>query len=223
MKKYDFNTFTLKDTERLFNVRRNDDLPFMRDWEHAPLVKPNEAMTAHLERLRKILLVWKDHWNESEARTRFSIPLLDLVGFNLPPFQTFSQKRVFVEKKEFRIHGQIDWSMARGVEQTSPPIFFLHDQKRFRKNDDPLAQLLAAMMISKIILKEKFIGMGAVVIGSQWRWVVVEEDVYAVSSPIASELPDELIRLYSQLLWAKSTLTKHIEAHFQKKSVLQMR
>jgi hypothetical protein len=223
MKKYDFNTFTLKDTERLFQLRRNDDLPFMQDWVNAPLIVPDEETLAHMERLRKILLVWKDHWNESEARTRFSIPFLDLVGFNLPPFQTFSQKRVFVEKREYRIHGQVDWSVARGVEQTSPPIFFLHDQKRFRKNDDPLAQLLAAMMISKIVLKEKFIGMGAFVIDSQWQWVAVDNDVYAVSSPLSPAQPDGLLRIYSHLLWVKGTLAKHIEAHFKKKSVLQMR
>jgi hypothetical protein len=223
MKKYDFNTFTLKDTERLFQLRRDDDLPFIKDWLNAPLVVPDEETTAHLERLRKIFLVWKDHWNESEARTRFSIPLLDLVGFNLPPFQPFLQKRVFFEKRECRIHGQVDWSLARAVEQTSPPIFFLQDQKRFRKNDDPLAQLIAAMMISKMHLKEKFIGMGACVIGAEWRWVAADRDVYAVSAPLSPTQLTELIRLYSQLLWAKATLVNHIEAHFKSKSVLQMR
>ncbi len=93
--------------------------------------------------------------------------------------------------------------VASGEDTPKKPYFFIHEYKPSRKSEDPLGQLLAAMVAAQTHNADKSPVLGCFVIGALWQFVVLEEKTYCVSRTYDANQMDDLLGIYSALCEAK--------------------
>jgi hypothetical protein len=78
--------------------------------------------------------------------------------------------------------GIVEFMLATGIQNPKKPFFFLHEYKpEKRRDNDPLGQLLIAMITSQTINKDDKPVYGIYVNGRNWFFVVLEGSTYYTS------------------------------------------
>jgi hypothetical protein len=202
-----FKDWEAEEVELTFGINRLHSMPFI---DHLKSIKlpenhPNKAI---LEDYRLEAFDLVDSWNEDEYKFMFISPFFKLVNLKSVNYKVFTQRPMSVkyDNDQKTSDGLVEFMLAKGRQIPRKPHFFLHEYKpEKRRDNDPLGQLLIAMVAAqKLNLDDKPI-YGIYVNGRNWFFVALEANQYAVSNPYVITT-DDIFDLYAVLLYFKQLM-----------------
>ena len=202
-----FKDWTYEEVGDTFGIQRLRSNPFIDNLKNIKLPE-NHSNRAILEHFRLKAFDLVDSWNEDEYKFFFISPLISLVDFSTPNYKSFTQRPMSVkyDNDQKITEGLVEFMLAKGIQTPKKPHFFLHEYKpEKRRDNDPLGQLLIAMVAAqKLNLDDKPI-YGIYVNGRNWFFVALEANQYAVSNPYVITT-DDIFDLYAVLLYFKQLM-----------------
>lgn len=200
MQKYSFRQCTLSKLDDLFGLRQVFSNQQLELWLQAdlPLTEEERRM---LERFQELLFLNRDGWNEQELSLNFIGPVFALARFTEPyRFNLFAERHIQAVitgiEHEIELSGEPDGIIATGYREPKIPLFAFSEYKRQLDPDgDPAGQTLAAMLVGQTLNKNQQPLYGAYVVGSDWRFMVLEATHYTISrdySALSNEIFDIL-------------------------------
>lgn len=196
-----------EEIETTFGIQRMRNVPLL---DQLTLVKAT-LPSAHqdtLERYRTDANWRIEGWNEDEYKFFFISPFLRLVDFSTPYFNPFTQRPMSLSynNDSQKTEGRVEWMLARGRQIPIAPHFFLHEYKpKKRRDNDPLGQVLIAMVCAQLQNKDDKPVYGMYVNGRNWFLVVLQGNEYAVS--LAYDITsDAIFDLFAVLEFVKDKM-----------------
>jgi hypothetical protein len=189
-----FTDWQAEEVEEAFGIKKLRTLPFL---DHIKTLRlaANHPLRTSIEKYRLRAFDLIDGWNEDEYKFFFISMYLDLVDFHNEAlhYNVFTQRPMSVEydNGNKKTSGKVEWMLARGRQIPKEPHFFLHEYKPEKNRDnDPLGQVLIAMIAAQTINKDDKPIYGIYVNGRNWFVVVLQGKQYAVSDPFAITTED---------------------------------
>lgn len=204
MKKQRFEDWEFSQINKEFGyVRHYEGFSILEDW-----LKAENDITKHeleeLESLRKFLWHHAEIWNEDELKMFFIAPLLRLVNFQSPYYTMFTQRKFSAIIGEWQLNGIFDFVISKGEQHPEQPFFFLHEYKQERKKEnDPLGQLLATMIVAQQRNEQPNVLYGCYVIGRNYFFVILKNKEYAVSDALLATNPQHLTQIFKMMRFVK--------------------
>jgi hypothetical protein len=93
--------------------------------------------------------------------------------------------------------------IATGQEDPLRPYFFIHEYKPSKHADEPLGQVLSAMVAAQALNNDEQPLFGCIVIGNTWQFLVLEDKTYSLGQTYDATQKHELLGIYSALGQAK--------------------
>ncbi len=178
-----FNDWQAEEVEEAFGITRLKTLNLL-DALTAITATENHVWHPIIERYRKSANWLIEGWNEDEYKFLFISPFLKLVDFSTDHFNVFTQRPLSVtyENGTKTTSGKVEWMVARGRQSPKQPHFFLHEYKPEKNRDnDPLGQVLIAMVAAQIINNDDKPIYGIYVNGRNWFLIALNGKQYATS------------------------------------------
>lgn len=179
-----YKDWQAEEVEKAFGLKRLRTLPFL---ENVKSIKfdANSPHKPTIEKYRLKALDLIEGWNEDEYKFLFISPYLTLVDYTNEYYNVFTQRPMSVQydNNTKTTSGKVEWMLARGRQIPEKPHFFLHEYKPEKNRDnDPLGQLLIAMVGAQIVNKDDHPIYGIYVNGRNWFLVSLEGKQYATSA-----------------------------------------
>ncbi len=178
-----FKNWLYEEVEQEFGLTRLRTLPLLEELKNITLPEDHEYR-ATLEKYRLEVFDYVDTWNEDEYKFMFISPYFKLIDFNTPYFKVFTQRPLSVTyaNDTKTTTGNVEFMLAKGKQIPRKPHFFLHEYKPEKNRDnDPLGQLLIAMVAARKINEDEQPIYGIYVNGRNWFVVILEGKNYAVT------------------------------------------
>jgi len=196
MKKYSFRQCTLSRVDELFGLRKSFHSTTLDVWLAAdvPLSEKERGM---LESFQELLILNSDAWNEQELSLHFIGPILAMARFTEPyRFNLFAERKIGAivagVDGDIELSGEPDGIIATGYRDPKIPMFAFTAYKReLDPEGDPAGQTVAAMLVGRTLNQQQAPLYGAYVVGSDWRFLVLEDHHYTISRDY-SALSDEI-------------------------------
>lgn len=177
-----FRDWTSAKLEKRFGLKRQLTSVQLTQWltEPCPLSDFELASLAHLQQLLKKNA---DAWNEQELSLHFIGPIFSLVDFTeFGKFNLFAARVLSAVVDNEELIGIPDGLIASGWLEPETPYFCLHEYKKeVDPSGDPISQCLAAMLVAQSLNQTDKPIYGCVVIGRNWRFLLLEGSLYTVS------------------------------------------
>ena len=141
---------------------------------------------------------------------------MGLVHFTEPyRFNLFAERRISARvgspTGEVELSGEPDGLIATGYREPEAPFFAFTEYKRqLDPNGDPAGQTLAAMLVAQVLNQHQQAIYGAYVVGSDWRFMVLEGRHYTISRDY-SAVTDELFAIFRILKALKAIVMQQTE------------
>lgn len=196
MEELSFRQCSLTLLDRTFGLRRifsSDVLDRWLDSQEAI----NETERAFLRNFQELLILNSDAWNEQELSLNFIGPMFATARFSEPyRFNFFAERRIEAivagQQADVILSGTPDGIIATGYREPEIPMFAFTEYKReLDPTGDPAGQALAAMLVGQTLNQSKIPIYGAYVVGSDWRFMVLDHHHYTISRDY-SALSDEI-------------------------------
>ena len=178
-----FKDWQAEEVERAFGITRLDTLPVL-DYFATLHLADNHKERSTIEAYRREALWRIEAWNEDEYKFLFISPFLKLINFTNRIYSIFTQRPMSVkyDNGTKTTNGKVEWMLARGRQIPEEPHFFLHEYKPEKNRDnDPLGQLLIAMVAAHTINKDEKPIYGIYINGRNWFFVVFTGTTFATS------------------------------------------
>ncbi len=202
-----FKDWQYEEVEQAFDLTRLRTLPFLEEIKKLSLPKEH-IQRETLEKYRLELFDFIDTWNEDEYKFLFIAPYFKLVDFNSPYFKIFTQRPMSVSyDNDTKISsGNVEFMLAKGKQIPKKPHFFLHEYKPEKNRDnDPLGQLLIAMVASQKLNQDDKPVYGIYVNGRNWFIVALVGNNYATS--LAYDVTsNDIFDLFAVLVFIKQKM-----------------
>jgi len=193
----------------------SEQIPILIDW-----ISANEDLTdvdiEHLEKLRKKAELRIEAWNEEELKMQYLSYIIGFANYNDDEenYNIYFERPISAEVNGYKINVIVDLMIAQGVlEYIKRPYFCFHEYKRAKKyNDDPVAQVLLAMLAAQGKNKNNKPLYGAYIIGKYWSFMVLENKNFAISNSYNCTDKEDLYKIISILRKFKTIIkTKLID------------
>ncbi len=209
VKNKQFKDWLYEEVMNEFGLIRLEKHPFL---EHLKTIKlaENDSNRLFIELSRLILLNYVDSWNNAETTFMFIAPFFTQIGFVTEHFKAFIQRPLGVKYKNGTkvTKGFVEFMLGKGIQKARKPFNLLLQQYKAEKRDnDPLGQLLIAMVAAKIQNEDDKPIYGIYVNGRNWFFVVLDNNTYAVSNPFVAT-SDDIFDLFAVLLYFKDLMEK---------------
>lgn len=175
-----FSKWTAEDVELFFGLtitKANKHLDEYTNVRHITIT-PQEQQA-----LQKLQLQLQDHvddWNEEELKMKFIAFMIGMAELDGEGYHTFLEREISFEAQGLKISGIVDLILAEGFRSPRHPFFSLHEYKKERNSaNDPLGQVLIALMAAQAINNDGLPLYGCYVVGRNWFFVVVDGKKYA--------------------------------------------
>ena len=114
------------------------------------------------------------YWNKQEIIINLIAPLLAIADINGDNYKTFFERNISAIVQNKRLTGTVDMMVAFGIHNPIKPYFFIQEYKRSKlgADSDPLAQLLAEMLVAQQINQVEMV-LGCYVVGKDWFFVIL--------------------------------------------------
>ncbi len=156
MKKLTFGDCTRKELEKLFDIKRVNELLHLDQWLSGNFeidTIHQTVLTWYRERLSFNFL----DWNEQELALHFIGPMVSLVNYSDSEgrFNEFNKRSISAVINDIELSGNPDGIIASGRSELGIPIFCLHAggvpqyKKELDSSGDPTGQVLGAMLVSQ--------------------------------------------------------------------------
>ncbi len=195
----------------------NDTFGMMRKFEHtlfeefASMKLPEKyAYRQEIEDLRKLAFEYIDSWNEDEYKFMFISPFIRLAKFISPHYKVFTQRYLSLkyDNDTKSTEGLVEFMLAKGLQDPKKPHFFLHEYKpEKRRDNDPLGQLLIAMVASQKTNQDEKPIYGIYVNGRNWFFVILEDKTYYTSQAYSIDGQD-IFTVFAILLFFTHLMEK---------------
>ena len=204
-----FGEWLPQDIEWTFGIQRVAKMPLLDQLINikASLPIPHQAT---LERYAEEATWRIGSWNEDEYKFFFISPFLKLVDFYTPYYSPFTQRpmSLLYDNGTKKTEGRVEWMLAQGRDYPIAPHFFLHEYKpEKRRDNDPLGQVLIAMVCAQQQNQDDKPVYGMFVNGRNWFLVVLQGKTYAVSNPYVITSND-IFDLFAVLEFLKVEMIK---------------
>ncbi len=198
-----FETWLFDEVEIAFEITRNKHSQILQQWLSSKIII-NEIDNIIINKLKDKLIDNVDAWNEDELKMQFIAPFLNVVNLSSDKYKPFSQRSLTLKTDKTETSGLVDFMIATGKSRPKEPFFFLHEYKQQHpsKKNDPLGQLLIAMVAAQIKNTHLHPIYGVLVEGRAWYFVVLHEKEYAVSK-IFDACEDDIFQIYAILCMVK--------------------
>jgi hypothetical protein len=203
-----FSKWTVEDIEDEFQLTMEPQSQGLQHWLQG--VEPVSAEDQEvLGQLSKKLALRVRDWNEEELKISFIALLLNMVDFYDAASRPFMERELSAEYGEGKkIWGIVDFLVANGKHSPKEPFFFIHEyKKQLDSSNDPLGQLLAAMVAAQAINRHPHPIYGAYIIGRHWYFVLLEGKIYSESLAYDAT-KDELITIFALLRHTKGIIAQ---------------
>ncbi len=180
-----FSEWTLSTLEKRFNLTLRTNLPDLESWLATP-IEISDLEHQILTLLKKQFKLKADVWNEQELAMNAIGPLLTLVDFGSHNiYNFFAERNLTATVDNETLIGNPDGIVASGWREPEAPFFCLHEYKReSAPNADPFGQCLAAMLAARQLNQNTNLTIyGCAVVGRYWRFLVLQNNQYAISEP----------------------------------------
>ncbi len=186
----------LVDTFGLRQKRQCDDLD---DWLNSD-EDISENTKRELVRLQQELRERVYDWNEQELIVEFIALLLHQVRYKSDVYKTFANRKLNAEIDGHLVSGEVDWMLASGEHEPKAPYFCLHEYKKDKGVDnDPLGQLIIAMVVAQAINENTNTIYGAYVSGRYWYFLTLKNQEYCVSESYTATRDDDIFTIFKIL------------------------
>jgi hypothetical protein len=212
MKKKDFKDWEFEQINREFGYKRYyEKTKLLENW-----LKTEEPVSdfekKQLENYRKKLFIHADAWNEDELKFFFLSQLIELVDFHTENYNPFTQRKMGAIIGDWNISGIVDFVVATGIQNPYQPYFFIHEYKsEKRKDNDPLGQLLAEMIVVQKNNEVTFPLYGCYIVGRFHFFVVLDGKEYSVSDAFSATSEDDILQIFKMMRFVKAEIDKHFE------------
>lgn len=187
-----FSRWTIDSVHALGNLQAIESHPKLTEWlQSTTTFSPEE--TSYLRHHQEILLKKIVTWNEEDLKMKFIAHVLAAadIDSNDIGYRTFFEATLKAPVNGQNVVAKADMVVALGIAEPRQPFFFLQEYKRERGGDtDPLAQVLAAMLMAQTLNDYSHILYGCYIIGRNWFFLVLEDNKYAVSNAYNSSADD---------------------------------
>ncbi len=204
-----FKSWTYEEVNDTFGLKRVFEHQFLDQLATYTLPAMHEKHK-QIEKLRRLALEYIETWNEDEYKFFFISPFMQLVEFVSPHYKAFTQRSLSVQydNNTKTTEGNVEFMLAKGLQTPKKPHFFLHEYKpEKQKDNDPLGQLLIAMVAAQRTNEDNQPIYGVYLNGRNWFFVLLEESQYAVSNPYVATAND-IFDLFAVLLFLKDEMEK---------------
>ncbi|MEN9610026.1 MAG: hypothetical protein RLZZ628_840 [Bacteroidota bacterium] len=202
VKRKSFDDWTAQSVRDTFQIQQVAATPLLQAWLSA-VHAPNLQETAFLESKRVLLEQFYRTWNEDELKFRFIAQVVELASLIGVGYNTFTQRVLSATVHGVLLHGRPELMVASGREEPKKPYFFIHEYKPSRKSEDPLGQLLAAMLAAQTHNADGEPLLGCFVIGAIWQFLILDGQNYTLSRPYDAVQTSDLLNIYSALCQSK--------------------
>jgi hypothetical protein len=199
-KKFKWNEGLVEDT---FSLKRfeTEKMLLLFSW-----LDTNEEITDidfnFLEELRREAVIKIESWNEEELKMNYLSFIVRYAYYNRDEgYNVYFDRPIVAEVEGHKINVIVDFMIAQGVrDYVKKPYFCFHEYKREKKyNDDPIAQVLLAMLAAQENNKNGKPLYGAYIIGRNWHFMVLENKNYAISKAYDCTEKDDLYKIIAVL------------------------
>ena len=203
-----FDDWTTQEIRLTFNIQQVSATPFLKKWL-AAVHPPNAHQIQFMEAKRALLERFYRNWNEDELKFQFIAQIVELVDLHGKNFNIFSQRSLSAVVNGITLQGRPEVMVATGQEDPLRPYFFIHEYKPSKRADEPLGQVLAAMVAAQAHNADEKPVLGCFVIGALWQFVVLENNVYTLSTTYDATQTNDLHAIYSAFYEAKLHIEKN--------------
>lgn len=214
MQEKSFVKCTLAFLDETFNLREVETLPHLVEWETVSAeVTATERII--LENFQQGLRFNVHDWNEYELLAKFIGPIFGTISFSSWDYNWFGERdleaKITTAKEEWRLFGKPDGFIASGRRLHKQPYFAFQEYKREKDPDgDPVGQVLAAMLVGRELNERKRPMYGCYVVGSNWYFLVLDGQNYAISAGY-SALNNDLFLIINILKKLKEYIIHFVE------------
>jgi len=213
-----FAEWTAFAVEQTFGLHKNHNSSALLAWIDYS-AEPTPAQMGALDGIRMALDRCQYDWNEYELLAQFIGPLLATVSFYGERYSAFHQRTLVLPDNGQQTEGKVDGMVALGRSEPEVPFFFLHEYKKSQGYDaDPEGQLLIAMVAAQRLNDDGLPLYGCYIVGSYWRFVLLDGKNYAVSQGYDATDAEELRIIWSVLQHTKRIVEERVEAILAAKS-----
>lgn len=207
----EFSKWTIDDVEKTFQLTPNKPHPELQCWMERSI----ECSAVEQEQLQRLCDKLNAHiydWNEEELKINFIGQLLTLVDYDRPNYQAFFERTLTANMQNQRLSGVVDCMIAAGRRVPESPIFCLHEYKPEKHaSNDPLGQVLVAMVAAQLFNQDEKPMYGAYVVGRFWYFLALTPPNYGVSLAFdATKLP-ELLDIFKLLKSIKQIIERDVK------------
>jgi hypothetical protein len=205
VKNKSFEQWLYEDVERAFGLTRLFVHPFFNILKEQ-IVTLTSYQGEQLEVLRVRLFENVDAWNEDELKFMFISPLINIVDYKSNNYKIFTQRPMSVtyENGTKTTAGKVEFMIATGKQTPRKPFFFLHEYKQEnRRDNDPLGQLLIAMVAAELQNADEKPLFGCYVSGRNWFFVLLDGKEYSVSAAYDASDDIKIKQILAILLYFK--------------------
>ena len=195
-----FKDWLYEDVMNEFGLIRLEKHPFL---DHLKTIKlaENDSHRPFIESKRLLLLDYVDTWNNDETTFIFIAPFFNQIRFFSEHFKAFIQRELSVkyESGTKTTKGLVEFMLGKGVQRERKPFnLFLQQYKAEKRDNDPLGQLLIAMVAAKVQNADDKPIYGIYVNGRNWFFVILDNNTYGVSDPYVAT-SDDIFDLFAVL------------------------
>ena len=199
-----FEQWLREEVETTFGIKKVKKLAKLDEWLATDFIL-SERESADLENLFIRTVDYIELYNEDELKLFFISEVLKIVNFQTTTYRAFTQRTMeftaqTVDNETITVKGIVDLVVATGQQVPRKPFFFLQEFKQsLKRNNDPLGQVLIAMLAAQVKNQDENPIYGCYVLGEHWHFVILDKKEYAVSAGYDVTNYETLMRITSIL------------------------
>ncbi len=188
-----FKHWTRQDIANTFGLGVKKECEELNNWLQSD-EDISEDIKHDLVRLQEKLRDNVDSWNEQELIFKFIALLIDKINYDNDLYKLFANRRLNGEIDGQPVSGEVDLMIASGQFEPQSPYFCLHEYKKEKGADnDPLGQLIIAMMTAQAVNDDTNIIYGTYVMGRSWYFLTLKDREYCISDAYLATRDDIFI------------------------------
>lgn len=185
-----FKHWTRQDIADEFGLKLTRKCADLDNWLSLPITLPAEEKKV-LDGLQEKLIQYVDIWNEQELIIKFISFIIALADYDTDDFKSYANRKLKGKIGGKLLSGEVDLMIASGAFEPKQPYFCLHEYKKEKGADnDPLGQLLIAMLTAQELNDNSFPIYGAYVTGRNWFFLTLQNNTYCISNEYVATRAD---------------------------------
>ncbi len=213
-KKFQWNEGLVISTFHLKYIKEEDNI-LLNYWLDADTtIVDYESII--LEKLRQEARIKISSWNEEELKMNYLSFIVAFAHYNEDEeYNVYFERPISAEVAGHKINVIVDLMIAQGVrDYIQKPYFCFHEYKREKKyNDDPIAQVLLAMLAAQENNKNGKPLYGAYILGRNWYFMVMENKQFSISKGFDCTDKEDLYKIISILRKFKTIIKTNLLDH----------